>query len=148
VERFNRTIVNSIPGYLAGRQGDWDEYTTAITFRYNCRIHSSLGLAPFELVLSRPPPPLAVEAQKSGDEDIPDTVKLRFLQQLRDLMLLARERLGEAQGRYKRNYDRTVRQMNDVIPKDAWVYMSVRNCTLREPTRNWINMFKDRSRSP
>jgi transposase InsO family protein len=60
VERFKRMIFNSLRGYLAGRQGDWDEYTAAITFGYNCCIHSPLGLAPFELVLSRPPPPLAV----------------------------------------------------------------------------------------
>jgi hypothetical protein len=74
-------------------------------------------------VLSRPPPPLAVEAPDSGNEDTPDTVKLRFLQQLRDLMPLARESLAEAQGRYKQNYDRTVRPKNDGIPKDAWVYV-------------------------
>jgi hypothetical protein len=123
VERFNRTIVNSLRGYLAGRHGDWDEYTAAITFGYNCRIHSSLGLAPLELVLSRPPQPVAVETTESGNEDTPETVKLRFLQQLRELMPLARERLAEAQGRYKRNYDRTVRPKNDVIPKDAWVYV-------------------------
>jgi transposase InsO family protein len=46
VERFNRTIVNSLRGYLAGRQADRDEYTAAITFGYNCRIHLCLGLAP------------------------------------------------------------------------------------------------------
>jgi hypothetical protein len=74
-------------------------------------------------VLSRPPPPLAVEAPESGSEDLPDTVKLRFLQQLRDLMPLARERLAEAQGRCKRNYDRTVLPKNDSISKDAWVYV-------------------------
>jgi hypothetical protein len=50
-------------------------------------------------------------------------VKLRFLQQLRDLMPLARERLAEAQGRYKRNFDCTVRPKNDGIPKDSWVYV-------------------------
>jgi hypothetical protein len=123
VERFNRTIVNSLRGYLAGRQGDWDEYSSAITFGYNCRIHSSLGIAPFELVLSRPPPPLSVEAPESGSEDAPDTVKQRFIRQLRDLVPLAKQRLAEAQARYKRNYDRGVRQKNDGIEKDSWVYL-------------------------
>jgi transposase InsO family protein len=54
---FNRTIVNSFLGYESQYQNNWDEFPSAITFGYNCRIHSSLGLAPFELVLSRPPPP-------------------------------------------------------------------------------------------
>jgi hypothetical protein len=124
LERFNRTIVNSLRSYLSGRQGDWDEYTASITFGYKCRIHSSLALASFELVLSRPPSPLAVEVPESGNGDTPETVKLMFLQQLLEPMLLVRERLAEVQGRYKRNYDRTVRPKNDDIPKDAWVYVS------------------------
>jgi transposase InsO family protein len=32
VEGFNRTIINSLRGYVERRQGDWDEYTAAITF--------------------------------------------------------------------------------------------------------------------
>jgi transposase InsO family protein len=38
VERFNRTIINSLLGYVERRQGAWDEYTAAITFGYNCRV--------------------------------------------------------------------------------------------------------------
>jgi transposase InsO family protein len=68
VERFNRTIVNSLRGYVSQYQNNWDEFTSAITFGYNCRIHSSFGLAPFELVLSRPPPPLSAEHPESGNE--------------------------------------------------------------------------------
>jgi transposase InsO family protein len=58
VERFNRAIINSLRGYVERRQGDRDEYTAAITFGYNCQVHSPLFLAPFELILSRPPPNL------------------------------------------------------------------------------------------
>jgi RNase H-like domain found in reverse transcriptase/Integrase zinc binding domain/Integrase core domain len=61
VERFNRTIVNSLRGYVSQYQKNWDGFTSAITFGYNYRIHSSMGLAPFELVLSRPPPPFSTE---------------------------------------------------------------------------------------
>jgi Integrase zinc binding domain len=64
VERFNRTIINSLRGYVERRQTDWDEYTSAITFGYNCRVQSSLNLAPFELILSRPPPTLSVGPEK------------------------------------------------------------------------------------
>jgi transposase InsO family protein len=60
VERFNRTIINSLRGYVERRQNDWYEYTSAITFGNNCRVHSSLNLDPFELILSRPPPTLSV----------------------------------------------------------------------------------------
>ena len=39
VERYNRTILNALRGYVSERQNTWDEYPSAITFWYNCRIH-------------------------------------------------------------------------------------------------------------
>jgi transposase InsO family protein len=123
VERFNRTIINSLRGYVTERQGDWDEYTAAITFGYNCRIHASQGLAPFELVLSRPPPPLSVEIPEPGTGDTPETAKLRFLKRLKELHPLAQRRLAEAQLRYKRNYDRTVRLKNKELQIGSWVFV-------------------------
>jgi transposase InsO family protein len=36
VEIFNRTIINSLRGYVERRQNDWDECTSDITFGYNC----------------------------------------------------------------------------------------------------------------
>lgn len=123
VERFNRTIVNSLRGYVSQYQNNWDEFTSAITFGYNCRIHSSLGLAPFELVLSRPPPPLSAEHPESGSELSPATEKLRFLQRLKDVRDLARQRLAEAQARYKKNYDRKIREKNNELDVGSWVFV-------------------------
>jgi hypothetical protein len=40
------------------------------------------------------------------------TTKLKFLQTLRELYPLARERLTQAQARYKENVDRSVREKN------------------------------------
>jgi transposase InsO family protein len=60
VERFNRTILNTLRTYVAKSQTDWDYYPAAITFGYNSRVHASLAFAPFELFLSRPPPSLSV----------------------------------------------------------------------------------------
>ena len=40
-------------------------YSDAITFAYNCQPHIPTSLAPFELVLSLPPRPLALEAKPS-----------------------------------------------------------------------------------
>jgi transposase InsO family protein len=69
VERFNRTILNSLRGYIAANQSNWDEFTSALTFAYNARVQASLGMAPFELVLSRPPVTLTVSVP--GAEDPP-----------------------------------------------------------------------------
>jgi transposase InsO family protein len=61
VERFNRTILNSLRGYIAENQKNWDEFTSALTFAYNASVHAAIGLAPFELILSRPPVTLSTE---------------------------------------------------------------------------------------
>jgi transposase InsO family protein len=55
VQRYSRTILASLRGYVAARQEHWDDYTSAVTFSYNCRVHSSLGMSYFEVALTRPP---------------------------------------------------------------------------------------------
>jgi Chromo (CHRromatin Organisation MOdifier) domain/Integrase core domain len=127
VERFNRTIVNALRGYVSNHQSDWDEFTAALTYGYNTRIHSSLGLAPFELVLSRPPPPLSMETPEPENDNstmgMPESAKLRFLARLRGLMPLARQQLADAQERYKKNFDRTVREKNNELSVGDWCYL-------------------------
>ena len=65
VERFNRTIVSTLRAYIGDHPRDWDLYTPAITYAYNCQPQTSTAYAPFELVLSKPPGQLALQAQKS-----------------------------------------------------------------------------------
>jgi transposase InsO family protein len=96
VERFNGTIINSLRGYVDRRQNYWDEYTSAITFGYNCRVHSSLNLAPFELILSRPPPTLSVGPSEADVQDMPASAKLWFITRVKELVPLAQTSLAEA----------------------------------------------------
>jgi Chromo (CHRromatin Organisation MOdifier) domain len=112
---------------VSEHQSDWDGVTAALIYGYNTRIHSSLGLAPFELVLSRPPPPVSVETpdpmETNPTGDIPESAKIRFLTRLCGLMPKARQRLADAQERYKKNFDRTVREKNKELPVGGWVYL-------------------------
>jgi hypothetical protein len=56
-------------------QNDWDLYHGALTYSYNNQIHYSTGVTPFELVLSRPPPHLAVQISKQNkNESINDSL--------------------------------------------------------------------------
>jgi hypothetical protein len=68
VERYNRTILASLRAYIAKSQDNWDDYTSEVTYAYNCRVYRSLGMPPFELALSRPPPTLSLQAQPREDE--------------------------------------------------------------------------------
>jgi hypothetical protein len=93
---------------VSERENDWDEFTSALTFGYNCRIHSSLGYAPFELILSRPPPSLSVETPEKGMTDTAETARMRFLDRLTEMRPLAKKKLAEAQASYKATFDRSV----------------------------------------
>jgi transposase InsO family protein len=61
VERFNRTILAQLRAYVGEYQNDWDLYHEALTFAYNTQVHTSTGISRFELTLSRPPTPMAME---------------------------------------------------------------------------------------
>jgi hypothetical protein len=123
VERFSRTIINSLRGYVERRQTDWDEYTSAITFGYNCRVHSSLNLAPFELILFRPPPTLSVGPSEEEFQDTPASAKLRVITRVKELVPLAQTRLAEAQAQYKKNFDRSIKENNKEVLSGSWVYL-------------------------
>jgi transposase InsO family protein len=125
VERYNRTILASLRGYVAKRQDDWDDYTSAVTFEHNCRVHSSLGMPPFELALTRPPPTLSLEASPRSAEVAPTTLKRGFLERLKTLRSSASGKLHKAQARYKRNYDRGIVPNNSDLKEGDHAYLRV-----------------------
>jgi Integrase core domain len=99
VERYIRTILASLRGYVSKRHDDWDDFPSAINFAYNCRVHSSLGMPPFELALTRPPPTLALPSLPRADKVAPATLKSEYLEQLKTLRLRAGGKLHKAQVR-------------------------------------------------
>ena len=126
VERYNRTILAALRGYVARRQDDWDEYTSSLTYAYNCRVHSSLGMPPFELVLTRPPSTTSLQDQPREEELTPATQKQDFLERLRTLRLKADGKLSMSQARYKRAYDRgVVRERNAHVREGGEAYVRV-----------------------
>lgn len=60
-ERFNRAIISALRSYTAEHISDWYLYAETFTYAYNTQVHSSTGIRPFDLVLSRSPDPLAIE---------------------------------------------------------------------------------------
>jgi hypothetical protein len=76
---------------------------------------ATLGFAPFELVLSRPPPSLSVEQPIWNAAEVPEEEKRIYVQRLKELVPLAKDRLLEAQQRYKENFDRHTRVANQEL---------------------------------
>lgn len=60
-EWFNRSILAALRHYAAGHPTDWDMFTDALTHDYNTHPNTTTGVAPFELVFSRPSSALAIE---------------------------------------------------------------------------------------
>jgi hypothetical protein len=123
VERFNRTILNSLRTYVAKIQTDWDEYTAAIIFGYNSRVNASLGFAIWSWFyrgrhrrcLWNNSLGTLLRFQKTKREDL--------YKDFKELVPLAKYRLLEAQRRYKENFDRHTRVVNQGLSKESWVFL-------------------------
>ncbi len=75
-KRFNRTIFSALRKFCADHPHDWYLLTNALTFGYNCNVHISTGLAPFDLVLSRTRPLLRIETEPQGGDTSPRQARL------------------------------------------------------------------------
>jgi hypothetical protein len=115
VERYNRTIVEALRAYVSRRQDDWDEYTSVVTYAYNCRVHSSLGMPSMELVVSRPPVIIYLESKPLDEKVAPRPEKREFLERLKTLRERGGGNLHRAQVRYKRGYEGAAKEKNSGI---------------------------------
>ena len=103
VERFNRTVLQALRHYVADHPKDWDLFTDALTYAYNTQVHNSTGCTPFELVLSKPPSSLALEALPTLKGEPTSVYHERWTRRLEALMSTAKRELRKAQKRYRRN---------------------------------------------
>lgn len=78
VERFNRTIITAPRHYIGNHPRQWDLLTGALNYAYNTQVHSSTSPAPFEMVLSRPPPHLQVQTPDSAESGICTIYRERY----------------------------------------------------------------------
>ena len=123
-ERYNRTLAAALRAYVSDNQMDWDIHAPAITFAYNTQVHSTTGMRPFDLVLSRDIPSLTMEARPQEGAKEPRMVRERWLKKLQTLMRAHRVSTGKAQARYKSNFDRRLR--NQTYHPEAGSYVYVR----------------------
>ena len=123
-ERFNRTILAGLRAFVSEHPRSWPQYAELLTYAYNTQAHPSLGVSPFELVLSNPPPSLTMKRDESH-ENAPEARKQveQFQAAVRKLAQTATKRLHSAQHKYKRNYDEKVRPLHQPSTGD-WIYIA------------------------
>ncbi|GFX36761.1 retrovirus-related Pol polyprotein from transposon 412 [Trichonephila clavipes] len=108
VERFNRTILNSLSLLVSSNQQDWDRKLPFFLLAYRSAVHETTGYSPSQmlfgrdlrlpadLLFSRPP-----DAPLAPEEYI-DKLQVR----MEEMHHLARERIGMASEKMKTRYDR------------------------------------------
>lgn len=72
-------ILAGLRNYIADHPKDWHLYTDTLTYAYNTQVNSINNCTPFELVLSRPPPLLAIAVFPNGEAaDFPKEYHLKW----------------------------------------------------------------------
>ena len=124
MERFNRTILAALRAYVADHPRDWDLYSSALTYAYNTQPQTSTSIAPFELVLSKPPGPLAASIPRDETET-PREYKHKWKAWLARAIPETQEKLRKAQERYKRAFDKRLRKQTEEINAGDEVFLRV-----------------------
>lgn len=76
-------------------------YTDALTYAYIDQPHRPTSVAPFELVLSKPPGPIKLKALPSREEP-KGGFKRKWKSWLHERMEKTKKRLGNGQNRYRK----------------------------------------------
>ncbi|KAE8958546.1 hypothetical protein PR001_g31017, partial [Phytophthora rubi] len=121
-ERTNRFIGDYLRGVVNPAQNDWDEYLHLAEIAYNRRVHSTIGMSPFEADLGYVPympddvasDPEFTKLEKAAQE---------FLLRQETLLKVAQDCMSEAQERMKYYYDKNRLgqnfEVNDMVLLDG-----------------------------
>ena len=124
IERFHRTLNSMLAKVVTESQRDWDRHVAPVMAAYRSTIHQSTGYTPNFLVYgreNRAPIDLILAVEDEPDEigTSPDQFVNDLLQRQRQAHRLAREHLGQAAERRKKEYDLHVR--SQVFAVGDWV---------------------------
>lgn len=61
--QYNGTLLSALRAYSVEKPRTWDNFTDIITYAYNTEVQRGTGSPPFKPVLTRSPPPVALESQ-------------------------------------------------------------------------------------
>jgi len=109
---------------VAENPTDWDLYADTVTYAYNTQVHRATNCTPFELTLSRPPQPFAVEPTSQGrPKEKPKQFMQRWKTWLQHLMRSARNELRKHQLRYQRNFNARTKAQQEPLESGDYVFV-------------------------
>ena len=110
VERFNRTLVNSISHYVDQNLATWDSYLPSVLFAYRTAINDVTHHSPYQLMFGRQPK-LPLDIIEGSKEDIVDDYEqynTRLTMSLRQAHEITKRLIGEANRKTKARWDSKV----------------------------------------
>ena len=125
VERFHRTLNSMIGKVVQTNQRNWDDCLPSVMAAYRGAKHDSTGFSPNRLVLNRENrmPVDIILGEVHGEEDHYRSYNKyvsELQERMRDCYALAREQLGAAAQRRKREYDSRVKVAD--FHEGQWVW--------------------------
>jgi transposase InsO family protein len=108
-ERTNRFVEDYLRGVVNPVQNDWDDFLHLAEFAYNRRVHSSIGMSPFEADLGYVP---YMPDDVAADPEFKQLNKTaqEFLLQQEAFLKKTQDAMSEAQDRMKSYYDKNRKQ--------------------------------------
>lgn len=105
-ERVNRFIEDYVRNYVNCRQTNWDQYLGLAEYAFNAREHSTHGMTPFEADIGYiPSSVLDIQLEQITSQKQFKKAKDFLLNQQR-LLIVAQDKMAEAQERFKKYYDK------------------------------------------
>ena len=108
VERFNKTIKLMI--VKTSHEEDWDDALPLLVYKYNCNVHSSTNLSPYQIIFGRYPKLFSVTNDKNNDLETPSPYS--YVQHLKNtlgkLKISTKSKLRKSQRKYKSDAEGSV----------------------------------------
>ena len=125
VERYNRLVLQSIRCYIKNKQNNWDMHLQQIAGAIRATQNRQTGCTPNLLMLGRevmqPVDIMLGTAQINNPEKETNEYLASLMSKMSEAHQLARENIGEAQVRQKKDYDHKIQQktynVGDVVLK-------------------------------
>jgi len=114
--KYNQTLEKRLRHFVNEHQSDWDLYVQPLTYAYNDQVHRSTGTSPFSLVLTRHLPSTIIETTATGTDRLNDikttqSVRDNIIKRMSTMFDKTDRRMYMAQQNYKRNYEKSVREI-------------------------------------
>lgn len=143
VERFNRSLLQTLRIVVGDHEEEWDEYIPYVTAAYRHTRHESTGFTPFFLMYGRNvnlPIDLQVGSPPKETPECTNEYVLWLQETIQEAHQLARKHTKQAAERQKNYYDSRFHPYHFQVGQFVWRYYPL--LARRKLTKGWTGPYK------